>query len=328
MYKYLELIGIGQYKENLLDNYKFYTKKLVELEGAKVHTFHERTQFEFKNNNITFISSSPCILPYGDSYLLNVRYVNYTYNEATNSYIYHNPEGNINSLNRLYCLNKKLKIIDEHMFNEIEHKNTRYNGIEDVKIFAHNGNVLFCGTYQSPENHKIAIGHGIYDVKSSMLKATSFSSPNNREWEKNWVFTHNKKGDLKMIYEWSPLTIGTPNMVTNVLDNIEKDTNVPNFFRDLRGSSNGCMYKDEVWFICHLVHHRSPRDYYHILVILDAATLTYKRHSIMFKLKGDAIEFALGFVVEDDRFLITYSCFDRTSFLVELPREVEKLLFP
>ena len=161
-----------------------------------------------------------------------------------------------------------------------------------------------------------------------MLKATSFSSPNNREWEKNWVFTHNKKGDLKMIYEWSPLTIGTPNMVTNVLDNIEKDTNVPNFFRDLRGSSNGCMYKDEVWFICHLVHHRSPRDYYHILVILDAATLTYKRHSIMFKLKGDAIEFALGFVVEDDRFLITYSCFDRTSFLVELPREVEKLLFP
>lgn len=327
MYKYLELIGIGQFKENLLDNYKFYTKKLAELPGATVHTFHERTQFTVNDKKDTFISSSPCLLPYNDTYLLNVRYVDYSINKD-GSYQLHHPDKKITTLNRLYCLNKKLKIIDDHLFDQLQHTHTRYQGIEDIKIFSHNGLLLFCGTTQCPTTHKLRIGHGVYDVKDSCLRTTPFDSPMNRDCEKNWVFTHNKKGDLRMIYEWSPLTVATPNLITNKLDHLQTDKNVPNFFKDLRGSSNGCIYKDEVWFLCHLVHHRSPREYYHIMVVLDAETLKYKRHSILFKLKGDAIEFSLSLVVEEERFLITYSCFDCTSFLLELPRSVEKLLFP
>jgi hypothetical protein len=65
----------------------------------------------------------------------------------------------------------------------------------------------------------------------------------------------------------------------------------------------------------------TPRHYYHLVVVLDRATLKYKRCSTLFKLEGDCIEFALGFLVEPTRLLISYSQMDRTSRILEVPRE-------
>ena len=101
-----------------------------------------------------------------------------------------------------------------------------------------------------------------------------------------------------------------------------KSEAVPAFFRDLRGSSNGCLVGDEVWFLCHLVEYSTPRHYYHIIVVIDASTMLYKRHSCLFKFNGECIEYALGFLVEPTRLVFSYSRMDRTSALMTLDRSV------
>ncbi len=131
-----------------------------------------------------------------------------------------------------------------------------------------------------------------------------------------------------MVYDWSPLTIADPADPTE-LKILSKDTAVPPIFRDVRGSSNGCLVGDEVWFLTHLVQYCTPRHYYHMIVVLDANTLKVKRHSILFKFDGEGIEYSLGFVVEPDRCIFSYSTWDRTSAVLVLPRGVvEAELFP
>jgi hypothetical protein len=135
-----------------------------------------------------------------------------------------------------------------------------------------------------------------------------------------------------VVYEWSPLTIGA--VEGSELKIVSHRTEVPAFFRDVRGSSHGQRVvcadgTEEIWFLCHLVHYTTPRHYYHLLVILDGETLAVKRHSILFKFHDECIEYALGLVVEPRRLLISYSRMDRTSAVMEIPRDVvEAELFP
>ena len=102
---------------------------------------------------------------------------------------------------------------------------------------------------------------------------------------------------------------------------LDEERPTPGFFKHVRGSSNGCTVGDELWFLCHVVHYVTPRHYYHIIVVLDRDTLQYKRCSTLFKFDGDCIEYALGFLVEESRVLFSYSQMDRTSFVLEVPRE-------
>jgi hypothetical protein len=130
-----------------------------------------------------------------------------------------------------------------------------------------------------------------------------------------------------MIYDWAPLTIAEPGATEIKI--LSRDTEVPRIFKDLRGSSNGCLVGDEIWFLTHLVQYCTPRHYYHMIVVLDAKTLKIKRHSILFKFNGDCIEYSLGFLVEAERVVFTYSTMDRTSTLLALPRTtIETELFP
>ena len=68
----------------------------------------------------------------------------------------------------------------------------------------------------------------------------------------------------------------------------------------------------EYWFITHIVSYESPRHYYHVIVVFDA-TMNLLRYSAPFKFEGDPIEYSLSIVVEDDRVLINYSTWDRTT---------------
>jgi hypothetical protein len=159
------------------------------------------------------------------------------------------------------------------------------------------------------------MGHGNYAFGTNKLIPDIKSSPSQRNCEKNWCYFQTGDSELRILYEWSPLTF-----LNTDLGIVKQSQAVPEFFRDLRGSSNGCVFGDELWFLCHMVQYSKPRHYYHILVILDATTLEYKRHSILFKFHDDCIEYALGLVVEAERILISYSRMDRTSAVLVLPR--------
>ena len=70
--------------------------------------------------------------------------------------------------------------------------------------------------------------------------------------------------------------------------------------------------EDEIWFVNHLVSYESPRHYYHIISVFDKS-MNLLRYSAPFKFEGDSIEYCLSIVVEDERVLINYSTWDRTT---------------
>lgn len=247
---------------------------------------------------------------------MNVRYVNYTI-QPNGTYTFRHNDGKITTINRAFWLTPDLRVEREHWFDGIANPDLQYQGIEDVRIFAgENGGVQFMGTAQDPDTKKLRIGYGNYSTSSATLTPSIYESPEGRECEKNWSAFRDATGAQRILYDWSPLKV-----IDASGKIVSTNTQVPGFFRHLRGSSNGVPAGNgELWFLTHFVEYSAPRHYYHIIVALDAATLTVKRWSTPFKFNGDPIEFGLGLVVEADRVLMTYSCWDRSATLMVIPR--------
>ena len=104
---------------------------------------------------------------------------------------------------------------------------------------------------------------------------------------------------------------------------------MPKIFSRVRGSSCGYIYnkkigennngnividitEPEIWFINHIVSYESPRHYYHMISVFDSS-MNLLRYSAPFKFEGESIEYCLSIIVEDDRVLINYSTWDRTT---------------
>lgn len=322
---YLNLLSKGYNRENVLSNYKFYAKKVKDLEGAVTVDFCGKAVKRIMGRDDDFVSSSPCIIPCAQGYLLNVRYVNYTI-RPDGSYAFKHTDGKITTLNLLHWLNRDFGVLKKKWIDSVQNEALRYQGVEDVKLFAHLDSVLFCGTVENPANGNVAMGHGELDLRSDRLTSTAWASPLGRRCEKNWCYYHTPAGELRLVYEWSPFTVAEPR--ADGINILTRNSDVPAIFKDLRGSSNGFTVGDEIWFLTHLVQYCVPRHYYHMIVVMDAKTLAFKRHSILFKFSGDCIEYSLGFIVETERVIFTYSTMDRTSTLLTVPRSVvEKELF-
>ena len=325
-YRYLDLIGKDYNKGNVLSNYKFYVKKLKDFCALDVDFCGTVEKFVGGRMD-SFISSSPCIIMHSEGYIINIRYVNYTI-LPNGSYSFKHSDGKITTLNLTQFLNRNLKVVRSHWIDEVQDERLRYQGVEDVKIFPHFGEILFCGTVEDPYTGRVCVGRGKYTMGQKKLVSKHFNSPRNSECEKNWCYFHNKAGEMKMIYQWYPLTFADQDETDDVKLTIH-DEGMPAFFRDVRGSSNGHLVGDDIWFLCHLVEYCTPRHYYHCFVILDAATMKYKKHSILFKFHGDCIEYALGLIVESERIVISYSKMDRTSAVMIIKRDViDRELFP
>ena len=309
-------------RHNVLDNYKFYQRCLAKRPGIRKWDFCGTAEKSVGGRVDSFTSSTPCLFKdEKGNYAINVRYVNYTITE-NGGYKFRHEDGKITTL-QLHCeLDRDLKPVKSEWISDVQHPHRRYQGVEDCKVFAHGGKLHFLGTVEDEEG-RVAMGTGLYDVKEPWLCARAFKSPFGRGCEKNWCHFEDAKGALRIVYEWSPLRIGIVDEKTHELRLLEgpEGPEGPAWFHHLRGSSNGCTVLDEIWFLCHFVHHVTPRRYYHVIVILDRDTLNYKRHSTAFKLEGDCIEFALGLLVEPTRLLISYSQMDRTSHVLEVPRE-------
>jgi tetratricopeptide (TPR) repeat protein len=332
---FLKLIGKNCHKDNVLSNYQFYTKKIKDFSKQHI-SFNDKVEKSIEEISDNFVSSSACIIPYTcgvgngasgtTSYLMNIRYVNYNI-ETNGSYTFKLQDGKIRTLNKFVYLNKEFKTVEQAWFDKVHDPTLRYQGIEDLKIHSHKGSILFSGTVEGP-NGTIRIGHGIADTKTNLLTPKVLESPFGRGCEKNWVFCTLADGSLRMIYDWGPMITAEINEEGNRLTKLKKEDSVPDFFKDVRGSTNGCRIGDEIWFLCHMVHHSTPRHYYHLFIILDSKTLKYKKHSQMFKFEGEKIEYALGLVVEQKQIIITYSTWDRTTNLITLSRnKVDEELF-
>jgi tetratricopeptide (TPR) repeat protein len=346
---FLKVINYGFCTQNILRNYRFYTKKLKDFCKKEI-CFDEVVEKEIEDIRDTFVASSPCITLYRSEklsdveYLMNIRYVNYTI-QPNGTYSYRLNDDKIRTLNKFVYMNKDFKILKEHWFDQVHNTHLKYQGIEDVRIHNHKDKIHFIGCVQSEylpdlsgkEPPRIRIGLGEVDTKSNLLKPKVINFPslippipgsfNLRDCEKNWVYFTDFEGNLRVVYEWYPFTYGIIKDDSLVI--LSKNEEVPGFFRELRGSTNGVRIGDELWFLCHIVYlEEIPRHYFHIFVIFDIKTMKFKRHSMMFKFTESVIEYCLGFVIKGNQMSISYSTMDRTSNVMVINKDqIEKELF-
>ena len=292
-------------RQNILDttlsNLKYYKNTLKSINMI------DFTKTEVINNHM-INHSTPSIIPYNDGYLMNIRCVNYKIDDNGN---YLNIQSN-GKLEKIITINKRIELShDFKIISEIvilpEFTNIYILGIEDLKLFKNSANELvYLGTSQH-DHDVIGMNYGKYDNINVLNKI----KPNfiNMNREKNWVFIPNEKNEI--IYKWWPLTIC--NLNESVLK-IDRIVHMPNIFKLIRGSSNGFLYKDEIWFITHFVSDENRRYYYQLFVVFDI-NMNLQRYSPPFNFSDKPIEFCLSIIVNDDQVIIPYSVNDASAII-------------
>jgi hypothetical protein len=255
---------------------------------------------------------------------MNIRYVNYKI-QPNGSYI--DCDNHIITVNKYVELDNNFNVLKETLI-DTSFDNRRYIGVEDVRIRETSNNQLI---YIGTGFHKdcvLGIVTGIYDTVTNKLEINEIKPNfNNASCEKNWVYVK-YNGEDHIVYKWCPLQICKINEEKTMLSLIE-ERKMPKIFSHVRGSSCGYNYykkintnnndnitidilEHEIWFIGHIVSYEQPRHYYHIISVFDN-NMNLLRYSAPFKFEGEPIEYSLSIVVEDDRVLINYSTWDRTT---------------
>ena len=319
--------------KNVLSNYKFYTTTLLDKglfnNNAKVLKSIGET---LNINKAEFVSSTPslCLNENGEV-VVNVRYVNYRIDDQGN---YINKE-KIETINVVAVLDTKddsqwIKK-KEFILNYDESHDNVYVGLEDVRFFYHEGK-MFYNANRGLNRGRMEVEHGSIDLEdTNKVDSTLTKMAKQREIEKNWVLFCDGFRTMKMVYQWFPLTIGDlvrldTNTEEKPLTQLVKSNEVetPNFFRYLRGSTNGLTIGDEIWFLCHLVSYEDRRYYYHIAVVLDSKTYAVKKYTQLFTFEKQPVEYTLGFIymANSRRFLIGYSTMDKETKYVTVQKYV------
>jgi glycosyltransferase involved in cell wall biosynthesis len=92
----------------LFSNMKFYKDVLIQKDKKILDSCFKHTIFDTEH---IFTSSSSCMIPYDDGYLMNVRYVNYIMNDKQ-KYIY---KESVITQNKCVKMDSNLNIIDENL---------------------------------------------------------------------------------------------------------------------------------------------------------------------------------------------------------------------
>lgn len=309
---------------NLFRNMKFYNLKLVPAVKCDMSFTLDH---EINGKNVRFYSSSGSILPKrhggsggggGGGYIMNVRMVNYTIDSAGR---YHDCDPHIVSLNKFIELNDDFSIVKkEEKLIDVEYVNKRYLGVEDVRLFyesSTSSDLSFIGVGLH-ENNVIGVVHGKYYGNGNILRPFEIKSEFNLDspCEKNWVFA-NIAGEKRVIYGWNPLQIckideENPTILRSI--SLKKNTEYAGIFSHIRGSTCGFNYRDQIWFVVHIVSHEEPRHYYHMMLVFENnEDMKLIKYTPVFKFDEHCIEYCIGLIVEDSRIITTYSTWDRTT---------------
>lgn len=283
-----------------------------------------------------FVASTPSLVLVGGNELaVNVRYVNYRINDRGG----YDNQDNITTKNVIarIDLDTYERISEDFMWYNAELDNL-YVGLEDVRLFysEHQNRLLYnANRGLGSHNIKVETGQAITRQESRdnlSVEGESFNpsahSPSKenhsipplrncpistsglvtmegqKDVEKNWVLFEDADGNLKMVYSWHDLVIGdcTPNPDGDGGFIFAKTHKIktPPIFKYFRGSTNGILIGDEIWFICHVVSYEDRRYYYHSILTMDAKTYEVRRFTPLFTFEGDKVEYTLGFVYRED----------------------------
>ena len=295
--------------KNILSNYKFYVPQIEGIHEERYKVLSSVGDEVMKQDE--FIGSTPTICFHNGELIVNRRFVNYRIDEKGN---YINQE-KIITKNVLAYFNEDEQKEDAVLLKYNTEYDGYYEGLEDVRLISYKGKLLY--NANRGVDNKMCVEHGeieLYETTSECL----LQKENHNQIEKNWVLFCDANDNLKCVYKWHPLTIGS--IANGQLTDIQT-INTPLVFKNIRGSSNGVIIGGELWFLTHLVSYEDRRHYYHMMVVLDPVTYGLKRYTPLFTFTGKTIEYSLGFVEVDEYILIGYSVMDKETNFISVKKK-------
>jgi mannosyltransferase OCH1-like enzyme len=283
-----------------------------------------------KTNNITMYSGTPTIIQHPNNYnqyIVNLRWINYNYNENGSKHFI--PQQWV-SLNTRFTVDNHFEQITDTNFlieNINEESNFPSTGIEDIRIFKFKNKLYYLATRFNPIlkrpyvcSNEYNIDNTDYKLNKTYINPTFYNVNKTIKAEKNWaMFEYKTK--LSVVYDWYPLLIGCINYDSYELDIIETKTDIPEFFQNARGSTPGCIFNNEIWFVLHKTQnnkifktHSPNYNYQHFFAVFDL-NMNLKRHSELFKFGDKMVEFCTGLIMEEDRLILSYSLLDTNSYV-------------
>jgi hypothetical protein len=271
---------------------------------------------EINTYNNYFFTSNPCIIKHPDNpdnYIMNFRWINYKLDKNGKNDFAYSKNISFNS----YCIydNSFNKISDDVFLENIDDYNLKQlnYGIEDIRLYNYLNEIYYMGTTLNKTNNVMSITSGkinmdvSYNISINIIKPSFY---NYERIEKNWVYvTYNNA--LCNIYIWFPLTICEINYTTYINNIVHINYKVPEFFMNIKGSSSGVLYNNELWFV---VHTSQTNNYQHLFVVFDNE-LNLLRYSEPFKLDNCRVEFCIGLIIENERTILSFSSLDNNTYI-------------
>jgi hypothetical protein len=270
-----------------------------------------------------FFQSNTAYLYHDGTHILNTRFVNYSYG-SNGRYIINHPKDTIITKNIVSILNDELLPYGYNEMDEtnigLQHNDLYSVGLEDIRLYACNGIVKFIATnvnYVGNIANRMIIGE--YDIVNyRYVNSKIIQPPTNTSCEKNWVPII-KDGNECFIYTWSPFQIGKINHETNTLEIVESHNISSPDFNRIRGSTIFIDYDEKYKIgVVHFCEETCPRQYYHLLVVLDKNTLRPISYSDPFCFQHYGVEFCIGFTMTDDNYVFWVSKKDNDTVMVSI----------
>ena len=242
----------------------------------------------FIYDNMTFCSSSPAIVQNPDNpdeYLVLAR--------CLGPPMWRN-------LNQLLTLNNDFTVKETTLIDDGYVSGPYPNGgYEDIRLFVYNNQIYYLAVYLSKQRQVVVVS-GIFNRATFDREHIKPTFKTTFRVEKNWAFV-NYNSKLCVIYRWFPLQICDINLETHQLTILE-ERQTPKDFMIMCGSSCAVEFNTQYWFI---VHYHRGRNYKHAFVVFDKQ-MNLIKYSEWFQLEADR-EFAYGFMIENDKFIIGHS---------------------
>jgi mannosyltransferase OCH1-like enzyme len=270
---------------------------------------------------VELYSGTPTIIEMNGSYLVNIRWINYKYTLEGNIIEY--PKNWI-SLNSRFTVDLNFNKTSDEIFLEEDFEKQKDNdkiGIEDIRIFKFNDLHYYIATMFDVNRNVMSVSSDIYNISDTYQLNRNIILPtmydlSNIRMEKNWSFVK-YKNELCVIYNWHPMQIGKINYTTKTL-NIIEEKNLPEYFKDARGSTCGYTKNNEIWFVLHKAQcsYKNQFNYQDFFAIFDL-DMNLLRYSELFKFDNCKVEFCTGLIVKDESIILSYSLMDTQSMISE-----------
>ena len=290
-----------------------------------------------------FVPSSVAVISNSQSYLLNLRFVNYRIDQSTGAYNMIDGGSTVRTRNFAMTVDTNWKALEgprEMIVEEgsgLVRQEVNILGLEDIRLYGeepravpeepHAVPVRFsAASLEFSHCNSIRIVTGNYDMDSGTLSNLQVQVPPLGETpcEKNWIFT----SPSQFIYKWHPLTIcSAENSESISRTAVVSSTETPRFFENVRGSSNivvSPLFGNIT--VVHVVQYMDPRKYFHLIVRLSDDFRQVVAYSDPFFFFANQIEYVLGCVADSEsKISVLVSQYDSSPSVVCI--DLKKITF-